>query len=129
MHAQRRRQIVADGDDEGGALPDAEERRRNGQRPSLLAERLDAERRAGVAFRPPAAVRGAQPHGCHVAVDGAGGDGVVVGADALDRGGGQGGEAAGREQGAGGGQVEQVVQDSHSLPTLRAAGRAILRSG
>ena len=52
--------------------------------------------------------------------------GVVVDADALDRRGGQGRDAAGGEQGAGGGEIEEVVQNSHSLLTLRAGRRAIL---
>ena len=127
VHAQRRCQVVPDGDDEGGAFDDAEQRRRDHQRLARLAEGLDRE--ASGRRRLP----GASAGGRHAAgrspgpsVGGAGGVGVVVDGDALDRRGGQGRDAAGREQGAGGGQIEDVVQDSHSLLTLRVGRRAIL---
>jgi len=80
-------------------------------------------------FRTPRADRRTQADRHHVLVGGAGGVGVVVDRDGLDRRGGQGRDAAGGEQGAGGGQIEDVVQDSHSLPTLRAGRRSILRGG
>ena len=128
VHAQRRCQVVPDGDDEGGAFDDAEQRRRDHQRLALLAEGLDAKRRAAVAFRAPVAGGGTQPDGHHVPSVGPVPAAWVLSLtrDALDRRGGQGRDAAGREQGAGGGQIEEVVQDSHSLLRLRAGRRAIL---
>jgi hypothetical protein len=60
MHAQRGGELVADGDDDGGSLWNADEGRRNAQRITFLTECFDAKRGTGIPLGPPETGRGAQ---------------------------------------------------------------------